>query len=123
MTKKIQPHEFYKAVILLSLEGVLNHNIEDIYDPQYISPPREGAIDFIKTLSQNFKLIIITTHKVKEAKKWLKDYNFLSYISQVTKTKVPSWIFIDNSCINYDGSYQRILNIINYYSLSFKYCF
>ena len=116
MTKKIQTHEFYKALILISLENVLNYNIEDIYDPQYISPPRPDALDFIKTLSQNYKLIIFTSHKVIQAKKWLTQYGFSPYISRVTKTKIAAWIFIDNSCIKYDGIYKKILKIINNYS-------
>ena len=103
-----------KKTILIDLDGVLN-TYDGIYEEDYIPPIREGAFEFIKNLSVNYRLVLFTSRNLLLASRWLMENKLDKYIENVTNIKEPAYLIIDDRCINFQGNYDKIFNkIINY---------
>lgn len=108
-----------KKTILIDLDGVLN-KYDGIFDELYIPPLRNGAYDFLKELSQNYKIIIFTTRNTLLVSKWVIENNLEELITNVTNIKEPSYLIIDDRCIKFDGSYQELKNNIDNFKVWYK---
>ena len=103
---------FHKnKVILVDLDGVLNEYSGD-FDENYIPALRDGALEFLKMLSKDFKIKIFTTRNCTIVKKWITSYNLDNLIIDVTNVKEPSYLIIDDRCLNFQGDYTKIINKI-----------
>ena len=103
-----------KKTILIDLDGVLN-TYDGIYEEDYIPPIREGAFEFVKNLSVNYRLVLFTSRNLLLASRWLMENKLDKYIENVTNIKEPAYLIIDDRCINFQGNYDKIFNkIINY---------
>ena len=103
-----------KKTILIDLDGVLN-SYDGIYEEDYIPPIREGAFEFVKNLSVNYRLVLFTSRNLLLASRWLMENKLDKYIENVTNIKEPAYLIIDDRCINFQGNYDKIFNkIINY---------
>ena len=89
-----------KKTILIDLDGVLN-TYNGTFDEQVIPPIKDGAYEFVKNLSKDYKIKIFTTRNRLLAAEWLIN-NGLNK-------------FIDDRCINFNGNYDDLKNkIINF---------
>ena len=72
----------FKKTILFDLDGVLNM-YNGNYDENFIPPIKDGAYEFVKELSKDYKVVIFTTRDSILASDWIKDNNlaFYSYCS------------------------------------------
>jgi 5'(3')-deoxyribonucleotidase len=102
----------HKKRILIDLDGVLN-TYDGNYDTTTIPPIKKGAKAFVKELSKNFELYIFTSRNLLLSAKWLIENNIDSYFCDITNTKLPSHIYIDDRAINFNGSYKTTLNEID----------
>lgn len=103
-----------KKTILTDLDGVLN-TCDGNYDKNYIPPIREGAFEFIKKLSSDYRVVLFTSRNLLLASRWLIENKLDKYIENVTNIKEPAYLIIDDRCINFQGDYDKIFNkIINY---------
>ena len=109
----------FKKTILVDFDGVLN-TYDGKYDENYIPPIKEGAYEFIKELSNDFKVIIFTTRNKLKASKWIIDNNLSEYIDDVSNVKGPSYLIIDNRCINFNGDYKDIKDKIDNFKVWYK---
>ena len=88
-----------KKTILIDLDGVLNkYNGE--YDSNYIPPILDGAFDFIKSLSKTYRVVI--------------------YIENITNIKEPSFLIIDDRCINFKGNFEELKSQIDNFKIWYK---
>lgn len=106
-------------LILIDLDGVLNEYRGD-YDENYIPPIREGAFEFIKELSKNYKIKIFTSRKLMLTSDWVRSNGLSKYIEDVTNIKTPNYVMVDDRCINFSGDYAGLLEKIYKFSPWYK---
>jgi len=109
----------YKRTILIDLDGVLN-TYKGKYDKDNIENAREGTIEFIKELSQNFDLKLFTTRPANLVEKWLKKHQMYEYFSEITNVKKVAWLIIDDRCITFNGDYKNTLKQIQNFKPWYK---
>ncbi len=105
-----------KKTILVDLDGVLNTYMGE-YDESYIPPLKDGAYDFIKELSCDYKIVIFTSRNLLLASKWIVENGLDTYVDDVTSVKLPAYLMIDDRCINFRGDYFDLINNIKKFSV------
>ena len=111
--------EKFKKTILIDLDGVLNtYNGE--YDENLIPPIKDGAKEFLQNLSINYKINIFTTRNLLLTSKWLNENNLNEFIDDITNIKKPSYLIIDDRCINFGGNYDDLIDKINNFKVWYR---
>ena len=77
-----------KRIISIDLDGVLN-TYNGQYNAANIPMIKQGDIEFIQKLSENYKIEIFTARNKKLVKKWLKSNLIEKYIYQISNKKNP----------------------------------
>ncbi len=101
-----------KKKILLDLDGVLNTYTNN-FDPHFIPPLKNGAVDFLMNLSKNYEIILFTAREKILAENWIIQNNLQKYITGVTNTKEPAWLIVDDRCVCFNGAYDKLLDDID----------
>ncbi len=52
--------------------------------------------------------------------KWLNENNLNEFIDDITNIKKPSYLIIDDRCINFDGNYDDLIDKINHFKVWYK---
>jgi len=97
-----------KSNIGIDFDGVIHNHHKGLHDGPIYGEPIPGAIEAIKKLSLNFKIIIYTA-KAKSDRplvngitgtelvcEWLEDHKILKHIHEVTSEKPRALIYIDD---------------------------
>ena len=113
MNKELQ------KTILIDLDGVLNTYTGE-YDRNVIPPIKDGAFDFIKNLSKNYKIKIFTSRNLLLTSEWVIKNNIKDYIDDVTNIKEPSYLIIDDRCITFNGDYTQLVKQIEQFNVWHK---
>ena len=108
-----------KKTILIDLDGVLN-TYDGKYEEDYIPPLKDGAYDFVKELSKDFRIIIFTTRNSLIASKWIIKNNLDKYVANVTNVKEPAFLIIDDRCIGFEGDYGDLKEKIGKFEVWYK---
>ena len=108
-----------KKTILLDLDGVLN-KYDGAYEETYIPAIKDGAYDFIKELSKNYKIIIFTTRNSLIVSKSVIENGLDKYVDNVTNVKEPAYLIIDDRCIKYEGDYKELKKKIYNFHVWYK---
>lgn len=103
----------HKRKILIDLDGVLNQYGNDNFDENYIPELRYGAKEFIKLLYTNFELYLFTSRNLLLASKWLINNDLDKYFKDVTNIKIPSFLYIDDRVICFNGNFHQMLEEID----------
>ena len=111
--------QYKRKAILIDFDGVLNE-YTGRFDKDYIPPIKEGAKEFLKKLSEIFDIKIFTTRNKILATKWLINNNIDQFVADITNTKDLAWLYIDDRCINFDGSFENLFNNINNFKPWYK---
>lgn len=109
----------FKRTILIDLDGVLN-TYTGAFDEKVIPPIKEGALEFIKNLSVNYKMVIFTTRNRLLASEWVINNGLKDYVDDVTNVKEPSYLMIDDRCIKFDGNYENLQSQIDNFKVWYK---
>ena len=109
----------FKKTILIDLDGVLNTYIGN-YDENFIPQIKEGAKEFLKELSKNYRIVIFTTRNLLISSKWVMDNGIDKYISNISNHKEPCYLVIDDRCINFDGNYSGLKDRIDKFQPWYK---
>ena len=108
-----------KKTILVDLDGVLNkYNGE--YDSNYIPPILDGAFDFVKSLSKTYRVVIFTSRNLLLASQWVIENRLDKYIENITNIKEPSFLIIDDRCINFKGNFEELKSQIDNFKIWYK---
>lgn len=69
--------------------------------------PMSWALQFIKKIIENwYTPVIYTTRKIDLIEKWIKKNRFPEI--EVTNTKYPSVLYIDDRCIQFNWDYKHL---------------
>lgn len=110
----------YRKKILIDLDGVLNEYGNEPYDENYIPDIKAGAVKFIENVSQFADLYLFTSRNLMLATKWLIKNNIDGYFKDVTNTKLPSFLYIDDRCICFNGVYEDTFQQIKDFKVYWK---
>lgn len=106
--------------LLIDLDGVLNKYTGN-YQENYIPVPKKGSLKFLKEMSKKYTIKIFTSRNIKLAEDWVKNHRFEKYISGITNIKEPCFLYIDDRCINFQGSYELLSAQIEDFKPYYKY--
>lgn len=108
-----------KKIILVDLDGVLN-TYNGQFNEKVIPSIRDGAFEFIKNLSVDYKIKIFTTRNRILVSEWIIKNNLKNYIDDITNVKEPSYLLIDDRCINFTGNYTDLHKKIQNFKVWYK---
>ncbi len=106
----------YKKKILIDLDGVLNEYGKEPYDENFIPEIKPGAKEFIEKLSESAELYLFTSRNLMLSAKWLFDNKIDKYFKDISNTKLPSYLYIDDRCICFRGNFDQTLKEIQEFS-------
>ena len=110
----------FKKKILIDLDGVLNDYGKEPYDENFIPEIKSGAKEFIEKLSEFAELYLFTSRNLMLSAKWLFDNKIDKYFKDITNTKLPSYLYIDDRCVCFRGKYDETLKEIRNFSTYWK---
>jgi len=113
--------------IAIDFDGVIHNFDKGWHDGTCYGEPIPGALEAIKNLSQNYKIIIFTA-KAKPnrplvqgktgltlVEEWLKKHDIFKYVSEITSEKPRAQIYIDDRgyrFINWEKTFHDIKRLI-----------
>ena len=109
-----------KKKILIDLDGVLNEYGKEPYDDNFIPKIKSGAKEFIEKLSEYTELYLFTSRNLMLSAKWLCDNKIDKYFKDVTNTKLPSYLYIDDRCTCFRGNFNETLKEIQEFSVYWR---
>ena len=111
----------YKPTILIDLDGVLN-KYSGNYDKNVIPEINEKAKDFLKNLHSlnKYALVLFTTRNLLLSVKWLIKNDIDGFFVDVTNTKIPSILQIDDRAICFKGDFNRLFDEIDNFKVWYK---
>ena len=110
----------FKKKILIDLDGVLNDYGKEPYDENFIPEIKSGAKEFIEKLSEFAELYLFTSRNLMLSAKWLFDNKIDKYFKDVTNTKLPSYLYIDDRCVCFKGNFDQTMREIQNFSTYWK---
>lgn len=108
--------------IVFDFDGVI-HSYDSGWQGYEVIPDEavEGIEDVLKGLKKKgFKIVIVSARCIdkdgKEAiESWLKLHGLYDYIDDITDTKPPALIYIDDRAICFDGNTKTLMSkILNF---------
>ena len=109
----------YKKKILIDLDGVLN-DYKGNYDEEILPEMKRGAREFLAELSKTSELYLFTTRNLMMAAKWLIQNGLDNYFKDITNTKIPSFLYVDDRCVCFRGEYDKTLKEISEFQVYWK---
>ena len=97
--------EIKKKTIAIDFDGVIHRyskrwqGMDNAYDP-----PMDGAVEAIKRLKdEGYRLGGFSSRDVKVIGEWLLKYNLDVYFAEITNTKIPAKIYIDDRAYHFES--------------------
>ena len=109
-----------KKRILVDLDGVLNKYGKEPFDENFIPEIKEGAKNFLKELSKIGELYLFTSRNLILSVQWLCKNEIDRYFKDVTNTKLPSYLYIDDRCVCFKGNYMQTLDEVRQFEAHWK---
>ena len=110
----------FKKKILIDLDGVLNEYGKEPYREDFIPPIKNWAEEFVKNLSEIAELYLFTSRNLLLSAKWLYENQLDKYFKDITNIKLPSYLYIDDRCIRFNGQYEQTINEIKEFKAYWK---
>lgn len=113
-----------KNNIAIDFDGVIHNFNKGFFDGTCYGNPLPGSLEAIKQLSEKYNIIIFSSKCLPDRPlvngltgkqlivDWLKKYNILKYIRDVTHLKPRAKYYIDDKAIHFDNNWEEILNKI-----------
>ena len=91
--------------IAIDFDGVIHkyskgwQGLYNAYDP-----PNDGAIESLRELkARGYRLVIFSSRPVEPIHDWLKKYELEDCFDEVTNTKIPARIYIDDRAYHFEN--------------------
>ena len=112
----------YRPTLLIDLDGVLNQYGKEKYNEFTIPKIKDRAKEFIKKLYSlnKYDLVLFTTRNMLLASKWLIKNKLDIYFKDITNTKIPAYLHIDDRAICFQGDYNQIFAEIENFEVWWK---
>ena len=94
-------------VVCVDFDGVLNDYKGWQGDMLY--EPREGVMEFLEELSNNYSVVILTTRNNEKVWEWLRKYGLDFLVDDVTDIKIPAIAYIDDRGLKFNGNFSKTL--------------
>jgi hypothetical protein len=96
-------------LVCVDVNGVL-----DTYtgwkDAEHFDPPRSGAREFLKQLTEHgFRVVIFTTRHPARVRRWLREHALDEFVYAITDRKPPAHVFIDDRAVCFSGNFAETL--------------
>ena len=99
-------------VICLDWNGVMDTYAG--YQNGKVYPPRKGLREFMVELrKQGYRLVVFTAAPLGKVVDWLREYDLLYLVEDVTNRKVPAILYIDDRAICFKGNFVQTLEEIS----------
>ncbi len=117
-------HEKDKNNIAIDFDGVIHRFDKGWHDGTCYGEPIPGALEAIKEISKQYKIIIFTAKAKPDrplvngktgtelVKEWLNKYSILEYISDITSEKPRAMLYVDDNGYRFEN-WNDTLNFIN----------
>ena len=107
----------YKSTICLDFDGVINSYSKWFGDDCIPDPIVKGAKEFINEAKREYKVCIFTTRAKTEngkvaVKKYLESNGVDTQDMEITATKPPAIVYIDDRAICFTGTFDGLLEKI-----------
>mgnify|MGYP003571262631 CR=1 FL=1 len=102
----------FTGKILINLDGVLNEYGKEKYDENKIPEIKVGAVEFLEKLSKIAELYLFTSRNLMLSAKWLINNNIDKYFEDVTNTKIPSFLYVDDRTVCFKSDFEKTLKVI-----------
>ena len=97
-----------ERIFCIDFDGVLA-NYAGYKGEDILWEPITWSKEFVLLLQKKgFTPVIFTTRKEIYLKEWLQTYDFPDL--EITNTKYPAWIYIDDRCLKFDGNYDKLVS-------------
>src|SRR5260221_12798796 len=105
------PTEHEDDRVSIDLDGTLS--VSGGTGPNVIAPMRPGARFFLEKLhGLGYEVVVFTARDVIPAKAWLRQNGLMRFVNDVTNTKLPSKVILDDRAIRFDGDFTKSLKEI-----------
>ena len=108
-------NEIKKNTIAIDFDGVVHkyskgwQGMENAYDP-----PNTGAIMAIKELKKKgYRLVIFSSRNVSTIEEWLLKYDLSTYFDEITNTKIPAKVYIDDRAYHFTTWEKTLEDLFN----------
>ena len=96
-------------IVCVDLNGVLD-SYTGWKHPDHWDPPRAGAREFLESLTaRGFAVVVFTTRHHVQVRAWLDEHGLMPYVSDVTRTKPPAHVFVDDRAVCFRGDFEDTL--------------
>lgn len=112
--------EKVKKRILIDLDGVLNDYGNEKYSENHIPEIKKGVKEFLKEIYENYDLYLFTSRNLLLSAKWLIENDIDRYFKDITNTKIPSFLIIDDRTVCFNGDFDDTLNKIKEFKPHWK---
>ena len=110
----------FKRKILIDLDGVLNEYGKEKFDENFIPEIKKGAKEFIENLHKDYDLYLFTSRNLLLASKWLVEYGLDGFFRDVTNSKIPAYLYIDDRALTFDGDFDETFQKIKNFKVYWK---
>jgi trehalose-6-phosphatase len=90
--------EAKKNTIAIDFDGVIHRyslgwqGMDNAYDP-----PMDGAAEALRSLAETgHRIVVFSSRDTTVIQNWLKKYALEQYVAEVTNTKIPARVYIDD---------------------------
>ncbi len=97
-----------KKKLFIDFDGVLN-TYDGWCGEDELFQPREGSLEFLKNLSEDYAIYIFTARDREKVYKWMIRHQLYHYIQDVTNKKEPAHLYIDDRALSFNGDYNKII--------------
>ena len=109
----------FKKNILIDLDGVLN-TYDGIFDKDFIPPLKDGAKEFVEKLHKDFDLYLFTSRNLLLASKWLVENGLDVFFRDVTNSKIPAYLYLDDRALKFNGNFDETIKEITNFHVYWK---
>lgn len=107
-----------ERIVSIDFDGVIS-NYNGWKGENHLGKPINGAKEFIiRLIKEGFKPVIWTTRNKNKIEEWLKNNKFPNI--EVTNTKYPSVVYIDDRCVQFKGNFKELIKDLKKYDVYWR---
>ena len=104
-----------KLNLAIDFDGVIHNMDKGFHDGTCYGEPILGSLEAIEKLSKSFRIIIFSAKSKPDRplingmtgseliEKWLKKYDVLKYVSEITAEKPRAVLYIDDNAVRFEN--------------------